>query len=209
MITGTSTTSMNCTKKSLTTLSRYCNCRNSTVFSTKNTTCTITGNVNNLVQELDAQATTCKTRTSTTLSEHCNCGNLHSFLLFETQMRLSSQQRACHHLVQELQLRNSTGSTVWTITQVLHNTGKTPKRRPAQQGHRPPRQKAHAAKNAASPAPHPDHRPPLPRSMPEELVTRLVHDELSRCLHPRTSTSSDEPSATVPSNVFGSRGSWW
>ena len=43
------------------------------------------GPVNNLVQELDAQATTFTTGTSTTLSEHCICGNLHSFLVFETK----------------------------------------------------------------------------------------------------------------------------
>ena len=55
---------------------------------------------------------------------------------------LSSQQRACHHLVQELQLRNFTGCTVWTIPQSGTTTGKTttlsknwtnPRRRPAQQ----------------------------------------------------------------------------
>ena len=34
-----------------------------------------------------------------------------------------SQQRTCHHLFREMQLRNSTGCTVWTTTPLLHNNG--------------------------------------------------------------------------------------
>ena len=44
----------------------------------------------------------------------------------DTSMRLSSQQRACHHLVQELQLRNSTSCTVWTRTPPRNPAATTP-----------------------------------------------------------------------------------
>ena len=77
------------------------------------------------------------------------------------------------HLGQELQLRNSTGCTVWTMTPVLRNNGQdnlsinwtSPRRRPAQQGHRPLRRRTarNAARNAARPTkPPPPPRPPPP-----------------------------------------------
>ena len=47
--------SMNCTKKTSTTLSRYCNCGTSTVFSTTNPDMRNNGHVNNRVQELDTR----------------------------------------------------------------------------------------------------------------------------------------------------------
>ena len=99
----------------------------------------------------------------------------------ETSMHLSSQQRACHHLVQELQLRNSTGCTVWTKTPVLHNNGQdnlfkswtSPRRRPAQQGHRPPRRRTarnaaqtQPARPAATTPPQPRHHHTTPPSEP-------------------------------------------
>ena len=87
-----------------------------------------------LVQELHANQRLCmSTGTSTTIDEvhqqghrHCNCGT--STVSAQSEAKhLSSQQRAYHHRVQELQLRNSTGCTVWTITLVLHHNGQDTK----------------------------------------------------------------------------------
>ena len=113
-----------------------------------------------------------------------------------------------------------TGMSTWskncTSCTSRHNNGHVhtlskswtiPSRRPAQQGHRPPRRRQARTQQETQPAPHRRNRHgnpatatprptahSLPQSMPEELVTRLVHDELSRCLHPRASTSQDDPS---------------
>ena len=71
---------VHCTKKTSTTLSRYCNCGTSTVFRTTNRDVHNNGHVKNRVQELDTHATTCTTGTSTnctttgvstTLSKNC------------------------------------------------------------------------------------------------------------------------------------------
>ena len=118
MITGTSATLMNCTKKSSTTLSRYC------------------------TAELPK---------------------------FSARRTRHAQKRACHHLIQELQLRNpraalsgpkplsctTTGKTTlsksWTPTSTICTTGTSTTTS----------KKAHAARNAASPAPpHHNRRDP-------------------------------------------------
>ena len=103
---------------------------------------------------------------------------LHSFLLFETQMHLSSQQRACHHRVQELQLGTPRAALSGPKPLSCTTTGKTtlsmnwtsPHRRPAQQGHRPPCRRGTARDAAktqparrpaatAATTPPPPHRP--------------------------------------------------
>ena len=54
------------------------------------------------------------------------------------ELHLSSQQRACHHLIQELQLRNSTGCTVWTKLQSCTPNDDLPSTAPPHHNRRDP-----------------------------------------------------------------------
>ena len=116
-----------------------------------------------------------------------------------TQKPVVARQRACHHLVQELQLWNSTGSTVWTITPVLHNNGQDTKTTTCTTGTSTTTSKKsrNAARDAASPAPPPPPPQPAtttPRPPPTPFTTAcLKNSSLGSFMMNSASASTPEP----------------
>ena len=99
--------SMNCTKKTSTTLSNYCNCGTSTVFSTKNTTCTATG-----------------MSTTTTTSMKCNCGTSTDFSNVSTPKppKTNVDEQQLRNVPQFSALSRPPYQDCWNLSLLVHST---------------------------------------------------------------------------------------
>ena len=106
------------TTTGMSTLSENCNCGTSTVFCSVKPQAPVVATTD--------KSTPCS-RTAPPCTSRRNNGHVATLSKNCTLMHQSSQQRACQYLVQEMQLRKTTGCTVWTISPVLHNNGQDTK----------------------------------------------------------------------------------